>query len=101
MSTARASGSSKSKKTRPCKSGKIKVNGRCVKKCGANQTRKAVDRKGTKRCVTTSKAGYIFNKLSGRLVKEDGPTGKWIRGAKHPSKKNGKSYVESCHSKGL
>lgn len=80
----------------PCIKNKIKVNGRCVAKCEPNKTRVPTGEKGYKRCITTRKEGYIFNKLTNRMVLREGPTGKWIFGGKNPKKKNGPSYQEEC-----
>lgn len=61
---------------KPCKGGKVRqgAGGRCVKKCKVNERR----RKGV--CRRFTKKDYTFNELSGRFVKNGGPTAKWIRG---------------------
>lgn len=63
-----------------CKTGKERkgVGGRCVKKCASSQDRI----NGV--CKIMRKAGYVYNHLSGRLVKRTGPTGKWGLGRGPP-----------------
>lgn len=43
--------------------------------------------------------GYLFNRLSNRLVKKDGAVGKWIKGGKHPKIAGGPSYKQELGHK--
>lgn len=77
-----------------CKPGKENkgVRGRCVKKCTKHQKRK----NGVGPCTTRSKPGHVLNRLSGRFVKKDGPTGRWVLGKtnKNPATGNFAVYRE-------
>ena len=71
-----------------CKEGKEKnKNGRCVKKC-----RDLFERNSAGKCkkvktqkVKTPPPGYMLNRLTNRLIKDNGPTGNYIiRGGPKP-----------------
>jgi len=71
-----------------CKDGKEKnKNGRCVKKC-----RDLFERNSAGKCkkvktqkVKTPPPGYVLNRLTNRLIKDNGPTGNYIiRGGPKP-----------------
>ncbi len=78
-----------------CKDGKKRnYYGRCVKDC----KRESQERINS-RCVQVKKKGYVFNRLSNRLVAKDGKVGKWMRGGRHPRLARGPTYAAEMKKK--
>lgn len=78
-----------------CKVGKKRnYMGRCVTEC-KRQSQERIN----SRCVKSKREGYVFNRLSNRLVKKDGAVAKWMRGGKHPKLARGPTYKAEMKKK--